>query len=230
MRVIVAGGGTVGVQLGSALQASGNDVVIVESDPSVVAALEAQGLSSRGIQVVGGNACVAETLEAAGALRADVLVACTGRDEENLVISVLAKRRLEVPRVVARVNEDANRWLFDESWGIDAAVSQASTLVAVIQEATGSARTLRLTELGAVGLIIVEVNVTAGSVAAGRSATELALSEPDLVAAVVRGAKAMRASEALRFRAGDLVLVLTDPAGEERVRAAFYPDLPGRAT
>lgn len=131
MRVIVAGGGAVGGQIARLLQASKNQVVVVESDSTQVAALKEDGL-----EVVTGNASVATTLESAGALRADVLVACTERDEENLVIAVLAKRHLEIPRVIARINDEANRWLFDESWGVDDAISSAGALIALIEEAS----------------------------------------------------------------------------------------------
>ena len=132
MRIIVAGGGSVGAQLASVLAGSGNEVVVVEVDASRAASLRARETGGDSFEVVTGNACVAEALEAAGALRADVLVACTRSDEENLVISVLGKRQLEVPRVVARVNDDANRWLFDATWGVDAAISQASALASAI--------------------------------------------------------------------------------------------------
>lgn len=133
MYIVVAGGGTLGEQVASALEGSGNEVVVVEIDPG-----RAASLARRGLKVVAGDAAVAGALEAAGALRAEVLVACTGSDQENLVVSLLAKRRLEIPRVVARVNDDTNRWLFDESWGVDAAISQASALVSLIEEATVS--------------------------------------------------------------------------------------------
>lgn len=79
----------------------------------------------------------AATLEEAGALRADVLVACTGLDEDNLVISLLARRHLDIPRVVALVNDDANHWVFGEPWGVDAAVSAAAALVALIEKTPG---------------------------------------------------------------------------------------------
>ncbi len=219
MHVVVAGGDAVGAQLARALGAAGNEVVIVEPDRERVAALLAQGL-----EVVAGNACVAPILEAAGALRADVLVACTGSDEENLVISVLAKRHLEVPRVVARINDDADRWLFDDSWGVDAAISQASSLVAVIEEATGSARSVRLAELGAVGLVLLEVNITSECTALGRAPGELSLSDRQLVAAVVHRGRPMPVTEAPRLEVGDRVLVVADRAREHEVAAAFYAD------
>ncbi|MGA8680454.1 MAG: NAD-binding protein, partial [Acidimicrobiales bacterium] len=83
---------------------------------------------------VRGQAAVPSTLEAAGALRADVLVACTRSDEDNLVVSYLAKRRFDVPRVIARVNDVANEMLFDGSWGVDAVVSPSTLLVSVIKQ------------------------------------------------------------------------------------------------
>lgn len=219
MRIIVAGGGNVGEQVARSLGASGNEVVVVEADGARVSALAAGGL-----HVVPGNACSAEPLEAAGALGADVLVACTGQDEENLVISLLARQRLEIPRVVARVNDDANRWLFDETWGVDAAISSAFALVALIEEATGSAQTVRLADLAAVALVLVEANVTAGSTARGRRPSDLSLGDRDLVAAVVRHGRAVPVTDDLRFRPGDRALVVTDPEGEARIRRAFYQE------
>jgi trk system potassium uptake protein TrkA len=130
MHIIIAGGGTVGEQVARASQESGSTAVVIEADAG-----RAADLAARGVQVVPGNACAARTLEEAGALRADVLVACTGLDEDNLVISLLARRHLEIPRVVALVNDDASRWLFGEPWGVDAAISAASALVALIGEA-----------------------------------------------------------------------------------------------
>jgi len=210
MHIVVAGGGAVGEQVAQALETSGN-------------AGRASQLSARGVHVVAGNACAPRRLEAAGALHADVLVACTARDEENLVISMLARRHFDIPRVVATVRDDANRWLFDESWGVDAAVSSAGALVALIEEATGSARTVRLADLGAVGLVLVEVNVTAASTARGRILGEVPLAEGDLVAAVVRHGRPLPVSDALSLQVGDRVLVLTGPGGETRVDGAFYP-------
>lgn len=140
MRVVVAGGGAVGAQLAALLHAGGHEVAMVE-----VATARAAGLTARAapggagapVEVVTGNACVAEVLEAAGALRADALVACTGDDAENLVIAEVAKRHLEVPLVLARLNDEANRWLFGAAWGVDVAISPASALAAGLEAAAG---------------------------------------------------------------------------------------------
>ena len=224
MHIIVAGGGAVGEQVAQALQASGNTVTVIEVDAARAAALR-----DRGMQVVTGNACGPGRLEAAGALHADVLVACTGGDDDNLVISVLARRHFEIGRVVATVHDDTNRWLFDQDWGVDAAISSASALVGLIEEATGSARTVRLADLADRGLVLVEVNVTAASAAADATVSELALPGGDLVAAVIRHGRAIPGEGALRLALGDRVLVVTDPQGEHAVHDAFYPDAKGSA-
>jgi trk system potassium uptake protein TrkA len=171
-----------------------------------------------------GDAGVADTLAEAGALRADVLVACTGRDDENLVISLLARRRLEVPRVVARVNDEAHRWLFEETWGVDAAISSSASLVNLIEEATGSMRIVRLADLPAVGLVLLEARVTPASAIRDRPVTDLPLACGDVVAAVVRRGRSMPVAEVQRLRSGDRVLLLTDHDGEERIQRSFYPD------
>lgn len=132
MHVIIAGGGPIGCQLAASLAAAGMTVTVVEADPA-----RATAIAGPGIDVVAGNACVAASLEAAGALRAGTLVACTGSDEENLVIALLAKRYLEVPLVVARINDVGNRWLFDDSWGVDVAVSLADALSSAVSGSAG---------------------------------------------------------------------------------------------
>jgi trk system potassium uptake protein TrkA len=222
-HIIVAGGGTVGQRVAQALHAAGNTVVIVETDAG-----RARQLTARGLQVITGSACLPRRLEAAGALHADVLVACTGLDEENLIISVLARRRFEIPRIVATVKDDANRWLFSAAWGVDAAISSASALVTLIEEATGSARTMHLADLAA-GLALVETNITAASAAVGKTAAELDLPSGTMVTAVVRAGKPLPADQAPRFRIGDRVLVVTSPEGEQRVHDAFYPATPQAA-
>ena len=218
MHIIVAGGGTIGQRVAQAVHEGGNTVAIVEQDPARAAELTAQGL-----QVVTGNACAPGRLEAAGALHANVLVACTGRDEDNLIISVMARRRFEVPRIVATVRDDANRWLFDASWGVDAAISAASALVTLIEEATGSAQTVRLADLAGSGLTLVETNITAASAARGKTVADLRLPPGDTVATVVRRGSTVPVNPALRLRTGDRVLVVTGPDGEKRIHDAFYP-------
>ncbi|MGC8511104.1 MAG: potassium channel family protein [Acidimicrobiales bacterium] len=216
MHIIVAGGGMIGEQVARALSVGETTVSVVELDPT-----RAADLTARGLHVVSGSASSPRRLEAAGALRADVLVASTGRDEENLVIAALARRHFAIARVVATVRDEANRWLYDQSWGVDAAFSSATALVALIESATGSARALRLTELPDEGLVIMEVNVTDASRALGQPVASLSLGAGTLVA-VVRAGAVLAPDPTLYLARGDRALIVTAPDGEPTVRDAFY--------
>lgn len=131
MRIIVVGGTGLPEQVAEALHRAGDEVTIVDTEPG--RDLE---LVKAGVRVVQADPLVQTTLEAAGALRADVLVACTRSDEDNLVISYLAKKHYEIATVIARVNDPANEELFDQSWGVDALASPASALVSMIRRAS----------------------------------------------------------------------------------------------
>jgi len=128
MRFLVAGGGSLGLQVAQRLGTEGHEVTIIE-----LSAVRAAELRQLGLATVRGDAAVAATLEAAGALKAGALVVCTATDEENLVISFVAKRHFAIGRVVALVNHPENAWMFDESWGVDAAVSPLEAVLSVIE-------------------------------------------------------------------------------------------------
>ncbi len=129
MKVIVVGGAGLPEQVAGALHASGDDVTIVETERDR-GAVAVPG----GPPTVLGDPIVPATLERAGALKADVVVACTRSDEDNLVISLLAKRLFSVPRVIARVNDLANSWMFDETWGVDTVLSPPALLKSIIEQ------------------------------------------------------------------------------------------------
>ncbi len=133
MRIIVVGGSGLAEQVADALHRAGDEVTIVDTEPGRESALARAGL-----RAVRTDPLVPTTLEAAGALRADVLVACTRSDEDNLVISLLAKQRFNIATVVARVNDPANEELFDQSWGVDVLLSPATALVSMIRQATAA--------------------------------------------------------------------------------------------
>jgi len=128
MKVIVVGGAGLPEQVAAVLREAGDDVTMIESGPG-----REQSLADAGLHYVVGDPLVPATLEAAGALKADVLLAVTKSDEDNLVISLLGKRRCGVPKVIARVNDPANEALFGATWGVDAVVSPATALVEMIR-------------------------------------------------------------------------------------------------
>jgi trk system potassium uptake protein TrkA len=131
VRIIVIGGAGLPEQVAEALHRAGDEVTIIDTEPG-----RDSVLAMAGLRAVQGDPLVLTTLEAAGALRADVLVACTRSDEDNLVISYLAKNHYKITTVIARVNDPANEELFDQAWGIDALASPASALVSMIRQAS----------------------------------------------------------------------------------------------
>jgi trk system potassium uptake protein TrkA len=131
VRIIVIGGAGLPEQVAEALHRPGDEVTIIDTEPG-----RDSPLAKAGLRAVQGDPLVLTTLDAAGALRADVLVACTRSDEDNLVISYLAKNHYKIATVIARVNDPANEELFDQSWGIDALASPASALVSMIRQAS----------------------------------------------------------------------------------------------
>ncbi|HWF80000.1 MAG TPA: NAD-binding protein [Streptosporangiaceae bacterium] len=131
MRIIVIGGTGLPEQVAEALHQAGDEVTIIDTEPG-----RDPAPAKAGLRAVRGDPLVLTTLEAAGALRADVLVACTRTDEDNLVISYLAKKHYKIATVIARVNDPATEELFDQSWGVDALASPASALVSMIRHAS----------------------------------------------------------------------------------------------
>lgn len=219
MHVIVAGGGAVGEGVAHALGDEGHVVVVVEND-----AARAEALRGRGLSVVLGNATSSTVLEAAGVLHTQVLIACVARDEDTLVVAALARRHFGVARVVAVVRDDENRWLFDESWGVDVAVSPTPVLASLLEAASGSRAMVRLADLLDDHLVVVEVLVRADSPARGRRAAQLSLPAGDLVATVVRHGAAHPLEPDTTFEVGDRVLVVAAVEDEALVRRAFVAE------
>jgi len=131
MKVAVAGAGSVGMAVAADLKAHDHDVLILEKEPEVVERTKSQ----LDVRWATADACEVSSLQAAGVAEMDVMVAATGDDEDNLVISLLAKQEFAVPRVIARVNSSRNQWLFTESWGVDVAVSTPELYTSLVEEA-----------------------------------------------------------------------------------------------
>src|SRR5207244_2549405 len=131
-------------------------------------------------------ACEVSQLEEAGLAQADVVAAVTGDDEDNLVVSLLAKQEFGVPRVVARVNHPKNEWLFNETWGVDVAVSTPHLLTSLVEEAVSVGSLVRLLQLNRGDAQIVEVTLAKSSPAAGHSLSSLAVPRGATVVAVLR--------------------------------------------
>src|SRR4029077_20601325 len=160
-----------------------HEVLLIEQDPDLVAKLR----PTLDIKWFEGDACEVSTLHDAGLADADVVVAATGDDEDNLVVSLLAKQEFAVPRVVARVNHPKNRWLFNETWGVDVSVSTPHILTALVEEAVSVGSLVRLVQFEGGGAHLVEVTLADDSPARGRPLAELSVPREASVVAIVRG-------------------------------------------
>jgi trk system potassium uptake protein TrkA len=216
MRAIIAGAGRFGSQAAHVLAAAGHDVTLIEVDDERTAAL-----AGKEARLVAGDACEPAVLEEAGAHVADLLIAATGDDEDNLVIGLLAKRQFAVQRVAARVNDPDNAWLFDQRWGIDVAVHASAPLISLIEEATGASDTVALLRLAKAGVTVTETAITSQSRARGRTPAEIVLPSGTLVVAVVRDGKPFAPDAAGSLRPGDEVLLLSHGTDVAEVDAIF---------
>jgi trk system potassium uptake protein TrkA len=217
MKVAIAGGGNVGSYIAADLKAAGHDVLVIEQDEDLVERLS----SHLDVRWYVGDACEVNNLHEAGMADADVVVAATGDDEDNLVVALLAKQEFAVPRVVARVNHPKNQWLFNESWGVDVSVSTPHLLTALVEEAVTVGALVRLLQFehGAAGL--VEVTLADDSPAAGKAITELAIPRDASVVAVVRGDHVVVPRGDTVVQVGDEVLCLVTGDGEDAIKRTF---------
>ena len=174
MRVVIAGGGNVGTFIADDLARAGHDVAIVEIDAERVAAAQANG-EPPGVAWVVADACELSELARADLDQADVVAAVTGDDEDNLVISLLSKQEFAVPRVVARVNNPKNEWMFNEMWGVDVSVSTPHLLTALVEEAVSVGTLVRLLSFEGGKARLSEATLTDQSPSAGKDISELAL-------------------------------------------------------
>jgi trk system potassium uptake protein TrkA len=215
MRVVIVGSGSVGGFLADDLHSSGHDVTVVERHPEVVDAMAAEHPD---IRWVAGDGCEVATLADAGTGGAEVVVAATGDDEDNLVVALLAKQEFAVPRVVARVNHPKNQWMFNESWGVDVSVSTPHLLSALVAEAVNVGSLVRLLQLDRSGVRLVEVTLTDRSPATGRTIAGIEMPRNSSIVAIVRRESVIVPRGDSRMEAGDEVLALVGPDSEERVR------------
>jgi trk system potassium uptake protein TrkA len=218
--VAIAGGGSVGSAIARDLHASGHDVLVLEQDPELVE----RRRQELDVTWVAADACEVSSLDAAGMATVDVVVAATGDDEDNLVISLLAKQEFAVPRVVARVNHSKNQWLFNESWGVDVSVSTPQLLTALVEEAVSVGALVRLLHFQGGSAHLVEVTLADDSPAAAGAIAVLGLPRDASVVAVVRQDRLVVPRGDTVLQTGDEVLVLVTADAEQAVQALFIGD------
>jgi trk system potassium uptake protein TrkA len=221
MRVVVTGGGAVGRHLAVDLADRGHQVSLIEQNRAEVDRLTTWAPK---VNVILGDACEPWVLESAELSKAEVVVAATGDDEDNLVTSLLAKQEFAVPRVLARVNHPKNEWLFTEQWGVDAAVSPPHILTAMVEEAVTVGDLVRLIRLEGGRVSIVEMTLPEGAPSVGRPLYELRLPPDSAVVAILRDGHVVIPQPESVFSAGDEVVALCSLGSEGGLRAAVVGD------
>ena len=216
MRVVIAGAGSVGTFIAEDLAKAGHEVVIVEVNAERVAEAARDG-SPTGLTWVTADACEVSEFARAGVDKADVVAAVTGDDEDNLVISLLAKQEFGVPRVVARVNNPKNEWMFTEMWGVDVSVSTPHLLTALVEEAVSVGSLVRLLSFEGGRARLSEATLADDSPSNGKDLAELGLPRDSTVVAIIRDDHVIVPRGDSVLRAGDEVLVLTTPEAEADV-------------
>jgi trk system potassium uptake protein TrkA len=215
MRVAIAGAGSVGTFIASDLRAAGHEVLLIEDNPDLIARLK----PNLDVEWFVGDACELANLQKAGLESVDVVVGATGDDKVNLVVSLLAKQEFAVPRVIARVNEPTNHWLFNETWGVDVSVSTPHLLTALVEEAVSVGSLVRLLQFEGGEARLVEVTLADSSPAADQSIAELGVPRDATIVAVVRDGHVIVPRGDTVVQAGDEVLALVTEDSEDAVKA-----------
>src|SRR6266567_3814978 len=219
MKVVVTGAGNVGRHLAVDLCDHGHEVALIEQDTRVVE--RARHEVPPGVTVILGDACEPYVLEEAKVGEADVIVAATGDDEDNLVTALLAKQEFAVPRVVARVNHPTNEWMFTEQWGVDAAVSPPHILTALVEEAVTVGDVVRLLKLERGKVTLVELTLEPGSKVVGHPLYELRLPRDSAIVAIVRDEHVVIPQPETVFAEGDELIAIARPEAENELRGVL---------
>ncbi|WP_030528996.1 TrkA family potassium uptake protein [Phycicoccus jejuensis] len=218
MRVVIAGAGSVGRSIARELIRNGHSVLLVdrEADGERVSKVpDASWLQA--------DACEIDTLSEAGLAECDVVVAATGDDKVNLVLSLLAKSEFGVPRTVARVNNPKNEWMFDEAWGVDVAVSTPRLMTALVEEAVSVGDLVRIFEFQQGRAMMVEMTLPLGSPYAGARVGDVPFPADTVLTGIIRDGHPIAPSRDDALEPLDELLFVTTPEAESDLESLLSP-------
>ena len=217
MKVMIAGAGSVGRSIARDLLEHGHEVLLIDSSPSsmrVSQVPEAEWMLA--------DACEVSALREAGVEDMDVVVAATGDDKSNLVISFLAKTEFAVPRTVARVNNPRNEWLYDAQWGVDVAVSTPRIMTAMVEEAVAIGDLVKVFTFHQSGASIVEVTLPADSPMVGALLRDIQWPLDVVLSCIMRGDRTIAPSPEDTLEAHDeLLFVMAAEADPEALASVL---------
>ncbi|HKN56788.1 MAG TPA: TrkA family potassium uptake protein [Amycolatopsis sp.] len=216
MRVAIAGAGAVGHSIATELLDAGHQVMLIEREADQ---FEPQAVEQA--DWVLGDACEVSILEESGIEQCDVVIAATGDDKANLVVALLAKTEFAVRRVVARVNNPANEWLFNDSWGVDVSVSTPRMLAAMVEEAVSVGDLVRLMTFRQSNANLVELTLPAETPLAGKPVSEIPLPRDAALVTILRGDRVIVPQPEDPLEPGDELLFVATSDVEPEIRTAL---------
>jgi trk system potassium uptake protein TrkA len=217
VNVVIVGAGKTGVFLAEKLRAR-HDVTVIEVRPE-----RADHIAARmpDVHVLRGDGCEPSVLDRANVGHADLVAALTGDDEDNLVVSFLAKKTHNVPMVFARTNHPNNEWMFTQQWGVDVGVSTASVIYSLIEKEVSLGDVITLLRLSAENMVIDALTLADTASAVGKSIAELDLPKCSHIMAIISRGGVVVPSGGTVLRAGDEVLILSECNEEAHLRRTF---------
>ncbi|GLW59292.1 MULTISPECIES: TrkA family potassium uptake protein [Kitasatospora] len=212
MRVAIAGAGAVGRSIAGELLENGHEVLLIDKNPNSIS-VERVPLA----EWLLADACEITSLDEAALQRCHVVIAATGDDKVNLVVSLLAKTEYGVPRVVARVNNPKNEWLYNESWGVDVAVSTPRLMSALVEEAVSVGDLVRLMRFSQGNANLVELTLAADTDLVGTRVGDVAWPVDTALVTIIRAGRVLVPGGNDTLEAGDELLFVAAQEREEEL-------------
>lgn len=216
MYIVIAGGGDVGYYLTKSLLEQGHEVLLLEKDSRRYSSLSEE----LGQSIVRGDACEARTMDEVGIQRADIVIAVTGEDEDNLVICQMAKKHFQVPRTIARLNNPQHEAIFSKM-GIDVTVSPTKSILSLISAEIPGSTFVSLMTLKSAGLEIIEVRVPPDSPIVGKSLSTINLPRSGNIALIIREKESIFPTADTKIAANDEIFALLNREGEDVLHKAL---------
>ncbi|MDF2823826.1 MAG: trkA [Mycobacterium sp.] len=224
MRVAIAGAGAVGRSIARELIENGHDITLIERNADHI---DVDAIPAAHWQL--GDACELSLLESVRAEDFDVVIAATGDDKANVVLSLLAKTEFAVTRVVARVNDPRNEWLFDEAWGVDVAVSTPRMLASLVEEAVAVGDLVHIMEFRKGEANLLEITLPDDTPWGGKPVRKLDLPRDAALVTILRGNRVIVPQSDEPLEGGDELLLVASPDVESDLRTLLLPAGPSNS-
>ncbi len=221
MKVAIAGAGAVGRSIARELLESGHEVSLIERNHEHV---DVEAIPDAHWRL--GDACELSLLESVHLEECDVVIAATGDDKANVVLSLLAKTEFAVPRVVARVNDPRNEWFFTDAWGVDVAVSTPRIMASLVEEAVAIGDLVRLMEFRKGQANLVEITLPDDTPWGGRAVRKLQLPRDVALVTILRGQRVIVPQADEPLEGGDELLFVAVTESEAELRQLLLPASP----